>query len=542
MIKKENVSPQGHQGQRSPLSDRFSVIKNLLTACARGPFNLQELAQVQEMIFCEHNAVLSELLEMVKLEGESSAYHRLSEIYQTEVERIERDRYAMMVGEQAADARDSLQFDEERLVLIVRIQQELAMQRNPHPTVIRPVPRLTLSDVTQSNIHMPPASSPTSQPIMVKHEFGTPTSSFGSINSAFTPVTPVTPVPSMPPASVTNPFPQVGAGISFPGIPPHFYINMANTPPFSNMATTPPFSNMAMSPFAYMPSQTPGGHINADSLVPSPEGDAADCDSKRRFLSDDAVNVLNDWYEKNKEHPYPVEDTVEVLSQKAVISSPQVKKWMANKRVRAGNTLPFNGAIHPKKLQKLIQIQEIAKIMSPQEQEAASKQITTPAKHSKRLLNPQAVETMNRWYYEHLHYPYPNDDEKVWLAKEGDINISQVTCWFANKRNRSNNTRKLAALQITPEHKMQIYDQLKKRRVEPVTVEKASHIPQEPECQIDNNVSGQLPGNLKEQIGVITTEMGLSTSSHSTVVSPLSPGDTEMSLSSSGSNSDAHST
>ena len=62
---------------------------------------------------------------------------------------------------------------------------------------------------------------------------------------------------------------------------------------------------------------------------------------------------------------------------------------------------------------------------------------------AKRLLNPKAVEAMNQWYFEHINYPYPSDDEKQQLADDNGISVPQVTCWFANKRNRSNNTRKL---------------------------------------------------------------------------------------------------
>lgn len=56
-------------------------------------------------------------------------------------------------------------------------------------------------------------------------------------------------------------------------------------------------------------------------------------------------------------------------------------------------------------------------------------------------LNNQALTVMTDWYEEHLENPYPTKAEKEDLAKRGGITLGQVKSWFANKRNRSNNTR-----------------------------------------------------------------------------------------------------
>lgn len=189
----------------------------------------------------------------------------------------------------------------------------------------------------------------------------------------------------------------------------------------------------------------------------SPDDDGKD--KIKKFLSSSAVEILTEWYGQHQDHPYPEEETVRELARRAQISPAQVKKWMANKRVRTSNTLAHNGSIHPKKLQKLIQIH--GKMMgepSPQGPPGSNKR-------SKRALNPQAVESMNRWYFSHIHYPYPTDEEKMKLAQEGNITVAQVTCWFANKRNRSNNSRKLPPTPLTPEEKLNICQGLKKMQV-----------------------------------------------------------------------------
>ena len=75
-----------------------------------------------------------------------------------------------------------------------------------------------------------------------------------------------------------------------------------------------------------------------------------------RFLGAKAVNILNKWFMENREYPYPNEATTDWLARQASIkmlhylilveglvndclfqdiSSKQVKKWFANKRVRS---------------------------------------------------------------------------------------------------------------------------------------------------------------------------------------------------------------
>lgn len=51
-----------------------------------------------------------------------------------------------------------------------------------------------------------------------------------------------------------------------------------------------------------------------------------------------AHRIMNNWYERNKEHPYPSYDTAEVIAKAGGITVEQVKKWFANKRLRHKNT------------------------------------------------------------------------------------------------------------------------------------------------------------------------------------------------------------
>jgi len=65
----------------------------------------------------------------------------------------------------------------------------------------------------------------------------------------------------------------------------------------------------------------------------------------------------------------------------------------------------------------------------------------TSSKAKSRQLNGRAVDIMTNWYDKHIHHPYPTDEEKQALADLGGLSLSQVKAWFANKRNRSNNTK-----------------------------------------------------------------------------------------------------
>ena len=189
--------------------------------------------------------------------------------------------------------------------------------------------------------------------------------------------------------------------------------------------------------------------------------------AKRKYLHQGAVCVLNAWYEQHFDHPYPEDDAVEILAANAGISASQVKKWMANKRVRSCNTLAFNGSIHPKKLQKLLQLKDCPPTPPPEPRCNVETPPSEKHARSKRMLDPSAVGFMNQWYYEHQAYPYPTEGEKRCIASATGVTAAQVTCWFANKRNRSHNTRRLSAAHMLHKlnRKLQIYNTMQRNRL-----------------------------------------------------------------------------
>ncbi|KAL3856044.1 hypothetical protein ACJMK2_015240 [Sinanodonta woodiana] len=59
---------------------------------------------------------------------------------------------------------------------------------------------------------------------------------------------------------------------------------------------------------------------------------------QRPMLSRRAVSMMEDWYSKNYQNPYPTISAVETIATTGGITNEQVKKWFANKRNRCRNT------------------------------------------------------------------------------------------------------------------------------------------------------------------------------------------------------------
>ena len=63
-----------------------------------------------------------------------------------------------------------------------------------------------------------------------------------------------------------------------------------------------------------------------------------DMDNKSRLLNSEAIQMLEVWYLDNAERPYPGKQAVSRLARTGNITPAQVRKWLANKRVRSLNT------------------------------------------------------------------------------------------------------------------------------------------------------------------------------------------------------------
>lgn len=158
-----------------------------------------------------------------------------------------------------------------------------------------------------------------------------------------------------------------------------------------------------------------------------------------RMLNAEATNILSRWYHEHVQYPYPNDQEVDELSRVTGITGRQVKKWMANKRVRCFNTLSITGNQHPIKHKYQ---GKGRKRKTPTNEKENCDSTTNEMKANYTMLSDSAKDILNHWYEEHVINPYPSEDEKQLLAQHCGISVTQVKSWFANKRNRTNNTKR----------------------------------------------------------------------------------------------------
>ena len=162
-----------------------------------------------------------------------------------------------------------------------------------------------------------------------------------------------------------------------------------------------------------------------------------------RMLDAKVTNILSHWYHAHVNYPYPNEEQVEQLSQMTGITTRQVKKWMANKRVRCFNTLSITGNQHPIKYKYTSKGRKRKPNSASAEKENNDCDSTTEDKKpTYSMLSESAKQILCTWYENHVTNPYPTEEEKKSLAESCSITVSQVKSWFANKRNRTNNTKR----------------------------------------------------------------------------------------------------
>ncbi|KAK3598149.1 hypothetical protein CHS0354_030671 [Potamilus streckersoni] len=159
------------------------------------------------------------------------------------------------------------------------------------------------------------------------------------------------------------------------------------------------------------------------------------CLKTHKVLSNDAANILSMWYEVHLQYPYPTEEEVKELSDLTGVTGKQVKKWMANKRIRCFNTLSITGNKHPIKFKYDGRVQK-------RKHSEVEKDDSSSFEPNSNSLSEESRRILNNWFDSHRDNPYPLEEEKKELALQCGITLDQVKSWFANKRSRTNKTRK----------------------------------------------------------------------------------------------------
>ncbi|CAF1110670.1 unnamed protein product [Brachionus calyciflorus] len=91
---------------------------------------------------------------------------------------------------------------------------------------------------------------------------------------------------------------------------------------------------------------------------------------------------------------------------------------------------------------------------------ARNKPLKEAHRSRKQLLPDLAVDIMNDWFEDHINNPYPTLEEKEKMARQAGITVKQVTAWFSNRRNRSQNTKPKRIKRVIEQEINQIYNEL----------------------------------------------------------------------------------
>jgi hypothetical protein len=90
----------------------------------------------------------------------------------------------------------------------------------------------------------------------------------------------------------------------------------------------------------------------------------------------------------------------------------------------------------------------------------------------KHQLPDEALDILNEWYEDHLHNPYPLIEEKEMLARRGNITVKQVSAWFSNRRNRTQNTKPKRMKRVLEKEMTNMFNELAQSTGKQALIEK----------------------------------------------------------------------
>ena len=164
---------------------------------------------------------------------------------------------------------------------------------------------------------------------------------------------------------------------------------------------------------------TEGARVSSSSPVVSVKHDPAMRESGEFILMSDDKSIC----------PRPVNQSI--LLSNTVPKTPSIP------------VLPINSGLPARIWQNKASLPKLTHQIPADATKSASANTLASSRGMKsiRPLRPAAIMLMTKWYEDHISYPYPSEQEKVQLASAGGITLTQVNAWFANRRNRSGNTK-----------------------------------------------------------------------------------------------------
>ncbi|XP_050390430.2 uncharacterized protein LOC126809721 [Patella vulgata] len=339
----------------------------------------------------------------LRLHGDNDLHEtsrKMESLYCSEVGRIEMQRYQSLCTSYTESSKYAvnIHYNKERIALVEKLQKEVDIITKLPPTTSTPI-----TSLRQSGFASRDASSSTN-------------STFNEINSAPRPADAQSHSSS---ASLSEGFPSTST---------------------SSMSISSSSSASSNSSINSATSSISSLNSASASIITSPETNSSKESIEEtpvtrsrtgRLLSPETIRMLSNWYDAHMTYPYPNDEDVEELATRGGITHGQVRKWLANKRVRSFNTLSITGNDHPIKYK-----------YRGKKGADTSTETHASRRPQYKLLSSAAKNILNDWYECHSEHPYPTDEEKEDLAEKAGVSPAQVKSWFANKRSRTNNTKR----------------------------------------------------------------------------------------------------
>ena len=155
----------------------------------------------------------------------------------------------------------------------------------------------------------------------------------------------------------------------------------------------------------------------------------------RKYLDPQAIDLMELWYKDNQQHPYPSIPDLNKLAYDGHITVAQVRKWMANKRMRSSNTtsrMPREAFVHRQR-----RVREVSCCRTVVSSSCSDTADESRVDHYPRHFTPRVTAILNSWFEKNRSSPYPSDEEKEQLAGDTRLTVKQIRYWFANKRTRT---------------------------------------------------------------------------------------------------------
>ena len=155
----------------------------------------------------------------------------------------------------------------------------------------------------------------------------------------------------------------------------------------------------------------------------------------RKYLNPQATDLMELWYKENRQHPYPSILDLNKLAQDGHITLAQVRKWMANKRMRSSNTTSRKpGEDFDHRQRRVREVSCSRAVVSSSCSDTADQ---SRVDHYPRHFTPRVTAILNSWFEQNRSSPYPSEEEKEQLARDTRLTVKQIRYWFANKRTRT---------------------------------------------------------------------------------------------------------